>query len=73
MRIVALLIVCALAMLACQRQAAAQSIPTVKGMKPFTAQTHYMSLAGYLRWQYRIQNKTWISIPEAKELVADQK
>lgn len=50
----------------------AQAAPSVRGLTPFSAQTRYMSLAGYLRWQYFRQNKTWISMEEAQRLVAGQ-
>lgn len=50
----------------------AQSVPNVKGLQPFVAQTRYMSLIGYMRWQYFTQNNTWISVDEAAELVRSQ-
>jgi ribose/xylose/arabinose/galactoside ABC-type transport system permease subunit len=52
--------------------ASAQSIPNVRGLQPFVAQTRYMSLVGYMRWQYFTQNNTWISVEEAAELVRTQ-
>jgi hypothetical protein len=54
-------------------QAFAQNVPSVTGLTPFSPQTKYMSLAGFLRWQYYMQNdQTWISIEEAQELVNSQ-
>ena len=52
------------------KPASAQTIPNVKGLTPFTITTNYMSLPGYLRWQYFIENKVWISIQEAMHLAA---
>jgi len=52
--------------------ASAQVIPNVRGLKPFTAQTNYMSIPGYLRWQYFVENKAWISRAEAEALVRSQ-
>ena len=53
-------------------QAGAQNIPNVAGLTPFSPQAKYMSLPGYLRWQYFKMNGTWISLPEAAELVKNQ-
>lgn len=51
----------------------AQTIPNVQGLTPFSPQAKYMSLPGYLRWQYYMQNDgVWISIEEAQELVRSQ-
>ncbi len=52
--------------------ALAQAAPSVRGLQPFTPQTRYMSLAGYLRWQYFKQNNAWISMEEAVQLVNSQ-
>jgi len=60
------------AILGCSGQAFAQNVPSVVGLTPFSPQTRYMSLAGYLRWQYFTENKTWLSIQEAQELVNNQ-
>lgn len=54
-------------------QAFAQTVPNVQGLTPFSPQAKYMSLAGFLRWQYYMQNDgVWISIEEAQELVRSQ-
>ncbi|MHB9134081.1 MAG: hypothetical protein ACYDBB_23675 [Armatimonadota bacterium] len=51
----------------------AQNAPTnVSGLTPFSAQTHFMSLSGYLRWQYFKENNTWLSAEEAQALVDAQ-
>ncbi|HEY3416786.1 MAG TPA: hypothetical protein VGM23_07880 [Armatimonadota bacterium] len=68
-RIVVALILASIAVMGLSLQASAQTIPTVKGITAFSAQANYMSLAGYLRWQYFVQNKTWISPQEAQNLV----
>ena len=53
-------------------QAFAQNVPSVVGLTPFSPQSKYMSLAGFLRWQYFTENGTWLSIQEAQELVNNQ-
>lgn len=35
------------------------------GLKPFTAQVHYMSLAGYMRWQHYQMHNNWMPRGEA--------
>ncbi|MHB0937856.1 MAG: hypothetical protein ACYDCO_02500 [Armatimonadota bacterium] len=52
--------------------ASAQTIPNVQGLTPFTPQTRYMSLEGYLRWQYYQQTARWITWNEAVALVDQQ-
>lgn len=54
------------------KPASAQTIPNVKGLTPFTSETNYLSVAGYLRWQYFVENNVWISIQEANQLTASQ-
>lgn len=53
------------------------SVPTaampgsgVCGLKPFTAETNYLSLAGFTRWQLFQDELRWISRGEAVRLVA---
>ena len=52
--------------------ASAQVIPSVRGLTAFTPQTNFMSLPGYLRWQYFVENSTWITYAEASQLVSSQ-
>lgn len=52
--------------------ASAQTIPNVQGLTPFTPQTRYMSLEGYMRWQYHQQTAQWITWNEAVALVDQQ-
>jgi len=54
------------------KQASAQTIPSTQNMHAFTSQAKYMSLAGYLRWQYFTENNMWISHKEAEQLVKSQ-
>ncbi len=68
--ILALFAGCAVLCLA--QPASAQTIPNVRGLQAFTAQTNFMSLPGYLRWQYFVENDTWISRSEARSLVSAQ-
>jgi len=53
-------------------QVFAQNVPSVVGLTPYSPQTRYMSLAGFLRWQYFTENGAWLSIQEAQELVNNQ-
>ena len=52
--------------------ATAQTVVNVRQMKPFTPQTNYMSLLGYLRWNYFMTNHAWINVEEANRLVKAQ-
>ena len=49
--------------------ASAQSYTAVAGLRPFTAETNYMSLAGYVRWQHHVATGVWITRAEAKSLI----
>ncbi|OPZ83262.1 MAG: hypothetical protein BWY76_02358 [bacterium ADurb.Bin429] len=61
------------ALLCLAQPAAAQTIPNVRGLQAFTAETRFMSLPGYLRWQYFVENDVWISRAEANALVTAQR
>lgn len=52
--------------------ARAQQVPSVVGLQPFTSETNYMSLPGYLRWQYFLEANVWLSRNEAVALVNQQ-
>ena len=54
------------------QQAQAQAIPSIRGLGAFSSQARYMSLSGYLRWQYYMENNVWISREESGELVKSQ-
>ena len=52
--------------------ATAETVPEVATVTPFTPQARYMSLTGYLRWQYYQSNKEWISRAQANQMVLAQ-
>jgi hypothetical protein len=52
--------------------ASAQTVPSVRGLRAFSPQTNFMSLEGYLRWQYFVENNAWISRAEAESLAKAQ-
>ena len=65
-------VVASIALLASVRPASAQTIPNLRGLTPYTAETNFMSLPGYLRWQYFTENHVWISRAEATALANSQ-
>jgi len=42
------------------------------GLKPFTAETHYMSLEGYMRYQHFQQQHLWLKGEQAVMLTRQQ-
>ena len=52
--------------------AAAAEYTNVAGLESWSAQTNYMSLAGYLRWMTFTDQGVWLSMAEAKRIVAEQ-
>jgi hypothetical protein len=50
----------------------AQTMPSVAGLEPFSAETNFMSLPGYLRWLVYEQSGQWLSMPEAARIVQEQ-
>lgn len=50
----------------------AQQFPNVANLKPFSAETSFMSLPGYLRWLVFQQTGQWITYAEAARVVAEQ-
>jgi len=44
-------------------------IANVKNLKPFSAETAYMSLAGYLRYLTHQQTSQWLTRSEAERIV----
>jgi hypothetical protein len=52
--------------------AAAAEYPDVSGLQPWSAESNYMSLPGYLRWMTFREQGVWLSMPEAKRIVAEQ-
>jgi hypothetical protein len=53
-------------------RAQAQNYPQVGNLTPFTAETNYMSLPGFLRFSYLQSSGTWISHDQAVEIVKQQ-
>ncbi len=54
------------------QQVQASTVPRIHGLQAFTMQTAYMSMTGYLRWQYFKENNVWISQQEVGALVKAQ-
>lgn len=50
----------------------AQEVPNVATLKPFSAETSFMSLPGYLRWLLFQQTSEWITYEEAARMVNEQ-
>jgi hypothetical protein len=53
--------------------AVAGDYPDVSGLQPFSAETNYMSLAGYLKWTSFKEQHVWLSRAEAQRIVTAQK
>jgi hypothetical protein len=53
--------------------ASAQQAPNVANLTPFSAETNYMSLVGYLRYVNHQQTGQWLTVPEAVRIVQQQK
>lgn len=47
--------------------------PNVAGLRPFSPETNFMSLPGYLRWLVHQASGTWITYAEASRVVEEQK
>ena len=54
------------------RPAVAAEYPQVNNLSPFTSECNYMSRQGYLRLIVFQQSGEWISVHEAKHVVAEQ-
>jgi hypothetical protein len=52
--------------------ASAQQYPSVSNLKPFSAESDYMSLAGYLRYVVYQQSNQWLTYDEASRIVKQQ-
>jgi len=55
-----------------QTSMAGGEYPNVSSLQPFTAETNYMSLAGYLKWTSFKDNGVWLSRAEAQRIVTAQ-
>ncbi len=53
--------------------ASAAQYTNVASLQPFSAESNYMSWAGYLRWMTFREQGVWLSMPEAKRIVAQQR
>jgi len=53
--------------------ASAQQYPSVSNLTPFSASTHYMSQAGYLRYIMHQQGGQWLTYQEAGRIVKQQR
>jgi hypothetical protein len=70
--VVLILIVLGTLVAAAAQPAAAAEYPNVADLKPFAAESNYMSLPGYLRWMTFREQGVWLSMAEAKRIVAEQ-
>ena len=50
----------------------AQQYPDVSKLKPFSTESDYMSLPGYLRWLVFQQMNQWLTYAEAGRIVNQQ-
>jgi len=51
---------------------AAAQHPEVSTLRPWSAETNYMSLPGYLRWLVFREDGVWLSMAEARRIVSQQ-
>lgn len=72
-KVVAILAVAAMLAGSVVTAASAATYPTVANLKPFSAQTNYMSLPGYLRYLVYQQTGHWLTHPEAVRIVQQQR
>ena len=47
--------------------------PNVSGLRAFSPETNFMSLAGYMRWLVHQASGTWITYAEARRVVQEQR
>lgn len=47
--------------------------PNVAGLRPFSPETNFMSMPGYLRWLVHQASGTWITYAEARRIVQEQR
>lgn len=48
------------------------SMPRVENLKPFSPETQYMSVVGFLRYVVYQQTGLWLTTPEASRMLQDQ-
>ncbi len=47
----------------------AQTYPDVRGLAPYSAETNFMSLSGYLRWLVFHRTGRWVSYADAVRIL----
>jgi hypothetical protein len=67
-----LLLVVSQATVAFAQSQVPQQFPAVKNLDPFSPETKFMSLPGYLRWVVFQQQGQWLSHDEAVRIVNQQ-
>lgn len=50
-----------------------QGYPDVRGLKAFSQPANYMSIPGYLRWDYVLMSGRWMSRAEAVTIARQQR
>ena len=53
-------------------QAQAQEFPDCAGKTPFTPEANFMSIPGWLRWQYLLSSGRWVSHDQAVQVARDK-
>jgi len=67
MRKLMVVLILALAALAGPQAPVHAGYPDPAGLTPFTAETNYMSLDGWVRWQYWLRTGRWLSLREIQD------
>jgi len=70
--ILAVLAICGILFSLSAQPAAAAQYTDVAGLQSWSAASNYMSLPGYLRWMTFTEQGVWLSMPEARRIVAQQ-
>jgi hypothetical protein len=71
-KIIVLAMLAGVATLGLSIPASADTVPDVHGLQPFAAESDFMSLPGFFRWQYFVENHEWITRAEADSQVKSQ-
>ena len=70
--VAALAVVALLSAMASPKASAQTTYPSVRGVTAFTQGANFMSLPGFLRYQYLLTSGRWISREEAEQAVRQQ-
>lgn len=62
----------ALTLLGLALPVSAQTIPDVRNTAAYSSDANYMSLPGYMRWQYFEDNNSWVSFGRAIAMVRNE-